>query len=51
VQRLPNGRLLLLEGARHEIMMESDAILNRFWSAVDRMTVTDRADLQTAVGL
>lgn len=50
-QRLPNGRLLLLEGARHEIMMENDAILARFWEAVDVMTGTDRADLRTAAGL
>jgi len=50
-RRLPNGRLLLLEGARHEIMMESDAVLDRFWGAVDTMTVTARTDLQTAAGL
>lgn len=50
-RRLPNGRLQLLEGARHEIMMENDAILNRFWGAVDAMTGMDRIDLQTAAGL
>ncbi|HYE37767.1 alpha/beta hydrolase [Methylocaldum sp.] len=49
--RLPNGRLLLLEGARHEIMMERDAILSRFWEAVDDMMTAGRAELKTAAGL
>jgi lysophospholipase len=35
--RLPKGRFVLLENARHEIMMENDAILNRFWREVDEM--------------
>ncbi len=49
--RLPNGRLRLLKGARHEIMMENDAILKQFWCAVDAMTGTGRTHLKTAAGL
>ena len=32
---LPNARTLVLPGARHEILMETDAILARFWGAFD----------------
>ena len=32
---LPNGRSVVLPGARHEILMETDAILARFWEAFD----------------
>lgn len=35
---LPNGRILVLPEARHEILMESDAILGRFWEAFDAFT-------------
>jgi lysophospholipase len=35
--RLPNGRIAVLEGARHEIMMENDAVLAEFWRAVGGM--------------
>lgn len=35
--RLPRGRFTLLEGARHEIMMENDRVLAEFWRAVDAM--------------
>jgi lysophospholipase len=38
--RLPKGRFILLEGARHEIMMENDRVLERFWRAVDEMVET-----------
>lgn len=34
-QALPDGRILVLPEARHEILMESDAILGRFWEAFD----------------
>jgi lysophospholipase len=34
-RRLPNCRLLVLAGARHEILMETDAIRSRFWEAFD----------------
>ena len=34
-RRLPNGRLLIISGARHEILMETDAIRTRFWEAFD----------------
>ncbi|WP_170160979.1 alpha/beta fold hydrolase [Methylocaldum marinum] len=50
-RRLPKGRLQQLYGARHEIMMESDAILSLFWQAVDSMTETPGIELQTAAGL
>ncbi len=49
-RRLPNGRLQLLKGARHEIMMERNAILKRFWLAVDTMTERGRAGLPTVRG-
>lgn len=35
--RLPRGRFIRIEGARHEIMMENDRVLAEFWQAVDRM--------------
>jgi lysophospholipase len=50
-QRLPNGRLRLLKGARHEIMMENDTILEQFWRAVDAMARTSRPHLQAVAGL
>jgi lysophospholipase len=34
-RRLPNCRLLIISGARHEILMETDAIRTRFWDAFD----------------
>lgn len=34
-KRLRNGRCLVLPGARHEIMMETDAIRHAFWEAFD----------------
>lgn len=34
-RRLSRGRILVIPGARHEIMMESDAIRARFWEAFD----------------
>ncbi len=34
-ERLPHGQLIVLEDARHEIMMETDAIRGRFWRAFD----------------
>jgi lysophospholipase len=36
-QRLPRAELLTVEGARHEIMMETDAIRAHFWQAFDRL--------------
>jgi lysophospholipase len=35
VKRLPNASYVELEDAEHEILMESDAIRARFWSAFD----------------
>lgn len=35
--RLPLGRFMLIAGARHEIMMETDRVLAEFWRAVDDM--------------
>jgi lysophospholipase len=35
--RLPRGRFVRLEGARHEIMMENDRVLAEFWRAVEAM--------------
>lgn len=36
-RRLPRGELVTVEGARHEIMMETDAIRAHFWQAFDRL--------------
>jgi lysophospholipase len=35
--RLPSCRFVVIENARHEIIMESDSILELFWQAVDEM--------------
>ena len=35
VKRLPHGKLLDLSDSEHEILMESDPIRTRFWSAFD----------------
>ncbi len=37
VARLPRGRLATIEGARHEVMMEIDALRGEFWAAFDRL--------------
>ena len=37
VTRLGDGELVLLHDARHEVMMEADAIRARFWEAFDRL--------------
>ena len=34
--RLPIGRVVTLEGARHEILQEQDGVRDRFWQAFDR---------------
>jgi lysophospholipase len=36
--RLPNARVVDFEGARHEIMMETDKVRARFWTEFDRFT-------------
>lgn len=36
--RLPDARVVDFEGARHEIMMETDKIRARFWTEFDRFT-------------
>lgn len=33
--RLPHGKLVAVESARHEVMMEVDALRNQFWAAFD----------------
>jgi len=30
------GRLIVIEGAEHEILMERDAFRDQFWAAFDR---------------
>jgi lysophospholipase len=40
VRRLPRGTYLELEGSEHEILMESDSIRERFWSAFDEFVAT-----------
>ena len=35
--RLPNATCETIEGAYHELLMETDAVRARFWSAFDRM--------------
>jgi len=34
--RLRTGRLLVIDGAEHEILMERDALRDRFWAAFDQ---------------
>ena len=34
--RLPRGKLVRIEGARHELLREADVHRNAFWSAVDQ---------------
>lgn len=36
--QLPNARVINYEGARHEIMMETDKVRARFWTDFDRFT-------------
>jgi lysophospholipase len=42
-RRLPNCRLLIISGARHEILMETDAIRTRFWDAFDAFIANQTA--------
>ena len=35
-ERLPNGRIITIPDARHEILKERDDLRNRFWLAFDR---------------
>ena len=35
VARLRNGRLVTVDGALHEVMMETDPLRARFWQAFD----------------
>jgi lysophospholipase len=37
VKELPNGRMIEIEGANHEILMEQDAYRNAFLAAFDKM--------------
>jgi lysophospholipase len=32
---LPDGRLVTVEGAEHEILMETDPLRTQFWTAFD----------------
>ena len=34
--RLPAGRIIVIEGAQHEIMIERDVVRAQFWSAFDQ---------------
>ena len=36
VSRLRAGRLIVVEGARHEVMMERDSLRDQFWAAFDQ---------------
>jgi lysophospholipase len=36
VSRQRSGRLIVIDGAKHEIMMERDALRDRFWAAFDK---------------
>jgi len=42
-RRLPNCRLLIISEARHEILMETDAIRTRFWEAFDAFIANQAA--------
>jgi lysophospholipase len=37
---LPNAKHITIEGARHEIMMETDPVRAQFWAAFDRLVET-----------
>lgn len=37
-RRIPGGQHVVIDGAKHEIMMETDALRAQFWSAFDRFT-------------
>jgi lysophospholipase len=34
--RMKVGRLVVIEGARHEVMFERDALRDQFWAAFDQ---------------
>ncbi|MQT13891.1 alpha/beta fold hydrolase [Segnochrobactrum spirostomi] len=36
--RIPKGNALVIEGARHEVLQETDALRARFWAAFDAFT-------------
>jgi lysophospholipase len=36
VSRVRSGRLIVIDGAEHEIMMERDALRDQFWAAFDK---------------
>ena len=38
VARVPGAKLVVVERAKHEIMMETDAVRAQFWTAFDRIT-------------
>lgn len=42
-RRLPNGRLVIIADARHEILMETDAVRSRFWEAFDAFITNQTA--------
>ena len=35
-QRVRSARLIVIDGAEHEIMLERDALRNQFWAAFDK---------------
>ena len=43
VHRLPKAELLRIEGAKHELLMETDERRDQFWAAFDRLL--DRANI------
>jgi lysophospholipase len=36
-ERLPQGRLVTVEGAEHEILMETDPLRSQFWTHFDAL--------------
>ncbi|MGM0451630.1 MAG: alpha/beta fold hydrolase [Thermodesulfobacteriota bacterium] len=43
-RRMPRCRFIEIEGARHEILKETDDIRNRFWTEFDRFTGIDEKE-------
>jgi lysophospholipase len=43
--RLRSGRLIVIDGAEHEIMMERDALRDQFWAAFDKFIPGVEAEL------
>ncbi|WP_293860026.1 alpha/beta fold hydrolase [uncultured Alsobacter sp.] len=46
-RRMPSAEAVVIEGAAHDVMMERDALRDRFWTAFDGFTAQRRTPLAT----